>query len=727
MGLVLLFSASTRSAAGDVARTKLNKLAAQAKKTGKLAPLRQFAQSKIDPENRGRAYLALGYREYATRKFPAAGEDLRRSCQVAYSLAEVACYYWALTAQEAGKSGEVIESLESFESKFPSSPLRVRAVGLLGEALLETSRAEQAIQLLTAEPRVRQASNLMLLLAQAYRDAGKPAEAARTFQEIYYAFPATAESRAAVEDLDRLRVELGENFPQPSEEIRSARAETLFNKSLPAEALADYETLLQERPASPFAPRWQLGRARCLIRLRRSEEGIALLGPSFAGNPELDAQRLNMLVEAYLSKDDAPAALIVLNQLRAVYPASNSYAAALARMGNYFVRKGEWKAAADYYRTLLTGFPQSSSAREASWRSAWNSFLERDTEVAARALADHIARYPDSPHVPAALYWLGRIAEDAGAEAESRQFYKSVRERFVQSYYALHAGERLEGLGSRPSSDRQDAKPVPQFPVSSVSLNIARRDVLPAQPCKFLAPGEDLQPFLSLTDLGLPETAEEYLIAQLSDKPDAPELLLALSLSRSAQGKTSAALLNAKNAIPKATEYDFSALPEDFWKLLFPRDYWKLVQRQARANGLDPYVVMALIRQESAFNPRATSSANARGLMQILPSTASPNRRGRSRAAQRLFDPAYNIPFGCRHFRAVLRIFNGNLEQALAAYNAGDTRVSNWISQREFRDEVEFMETIPIPATRGYVEAVLRDAAIYRQLLGGTAKFAKCP
>lgn len=725
-GLVFLSTASPPSAAGDTLRTKLIELAAQAKKTGELTPLRQFAQSGIDPETRGQAYLAVGYREYATQNFTAAGEDLRRSCQAAFSLADIACYYWALAAREAGKSEEVIEALGSFKNRFPASPLRVKAAALLGEALLETAQAEQAIQVLAGEPRVRLEPELALLLGQAYRDAGKPAEAARTFQEIYYAFPATAESRAAAEDLERLRKELGESFPQASEEIRSARAETLLNKSLPAESLADYEKLLQERPASPFKPRWQLGRARCLIRLRRREEAIALLEPAFAGNPELDAQRLNTLVEAFLSKDDAPAALIILNQLRAVYPASSSYAAALARVGNYFVRTGEWKTAADYYRTLLTDFPQSPSAREASWRSAWNAFLQGERDAAARAMADHIARYPDSPHIPAALYWLGRIAEEAGAEADSRQFYRSVRERFVHSYYALQAVERLKDLDSKSLSDRQQTKPLPPFPLSSASLNVGRRDVLPVQPCTLLAPNQALRPFLALTDLGLAEIGEEYLIAQLSDQPDAPGLLLALSLSRAAQGETSAALLNAKGAVPKATEYDFSALPEEFWKLLFPRDYWKLVQRQARANGLDPYIVMGLIRQESAFNPRAVSTANARGLMQILPSTASPNRRGRRRAAQRLFDPAYNLRFGCRHFRALLKIFNGNLEQALAAYNAGDSRVRKWKSQREFRDGVEFMETIPIPATRGYVEAVLRDSAIYRQLLSGTAKFAKC-
>jgi soluble lytic murein transglycosylase len=135
---------------------------------------------------------------------------------------------------------------------------------------------------------------------------------------------------------------------------------------------------------------------------------------------------------------------------------------------------------------------------------------------------------------------------------------------------------------------------------------------------------------------------------------------------------------------------------------------------------------MGLIRQESAFNPRATSSANARGLMQILPQTASRSRRGRARVARRLHDPAYNVRFGCRYLRDLLKTFGGDLEQALAAYHAGDFRVKDWLGKYSFREPAEFIETIPIPATRAYVEAVLRDAAIYRQLMGGAAKFAEC-
>ncbi len=162
--------------------------------------------------------------------------------------------------------------------------------------------------------------------------------------------------------------------------------------------------------------------------------------------------------------------------------------------------------------------------------------------------------------------------------------------------------------------------------------------------------------------------------------------------------------------------------------MLFPQNYWALVERQARANRIDPYLVMGLIRQESAFSPRATSSANARGLMQVEPTTAtSSNRPARVRSTgTRLYNPTYNIRFGCSYLRTLLKDFDNKPELALAAYNASDYRVRDWTKGNAFRDSSEFLEAIPIRATRVYVEAVLRDAAIYRQLLTGTAKFAMC-
>jgi soluble lytic murein transglycosylase len=202
-------------------------------------------------------------------------------------------------------------------------------------------------------------------------------------------------------------------------------------------------------------------------------------------------------------------------------------------------------------------------------------------------------------------------------------------------------------------------------------------------------------------------------------------LRLALAQFESRRERHGVGLFAARAVAPDYMRYGFDEMPEVFWRALYPRAYWGLIRREARANGLDPYLVMALVRQESAFDPRATSRADARGLMQILPRTAAGGRR-RSQVARRLYDPAYNVRFGCRYFSRRLRELDGRPEFALAAYNAGASRVKRWIAERTFSDPAEFFESLPFAETRLYVENVLCDAEIYRRLLTGQVKFADC-
>jgi soluble lytic murein transglycosylase len=264
--------------------------------------------------------------------------------------------------------------------------------------------------------------------------------------------------------------------------------------------------------------------------------------------------------------------------------------------------------------------------------------------------------------------------------------------------------------------------------VVTAAANLPLPDPPPAQVCASLWSAPILRPFYRLDELSLDNLADRYLRDTLATFPNAPEVLYALSRYEAKRGNKAAALVHARRLVPEYPKYEFSALPREIWNLLYPETFWTLVQPQARASGLDPYLVMGLIRQESTFNPRATSSADARGLMQILPSTAGSGLRGgrRRAAVQRLYDPAYNIQLGCRYLRGLMHEFGGNPEQSLAAYHAGGSRVKDWLKVRDFPDPSMFMESIPIGATRTYVEAVLRDAGIYRGMMSGMAKFRKC-
>jgi len=128
-----------------------------------------------------------------------------------------------------------------------------------------------------------------------------------------------------------------------------------------------------------------------------------------------------------------------------------------------------------------------------------------------------------------------------------------------------------------------------------------------------------------------------------------------------------------------------------------------------------------LIRQESEFNPNAVSRANAVGLMQLLPKTgkqvAKQEKIKRYNSSQ-LYTPAVNLELGTRYFRGMVDRYSGALEYALAAYNAGTERVTDWAGQGQYRDPQEFVESIPFTETREYVQAILRNASLYKQLYG---------
>jgi soluble lytic murein transglycosylase len=351
----------------------------------------------------------------------------------------------------------------------------------------------------------------------------------------------------------------------------------------------------------------------------------------------------------------------------------------------------------------------------------------RDPQT-TEVISAYLMMFPDSPRAPAALYWLGMMQEQQGALAEARALYALLVKRFVHSYYAPQAAARLAAIRTRQGSLAVPTDSAAAPLATALIPVLAPPVVPPGLACAAAAPSAAARPALILQALDLKNLEEEFLKAALAvDNPPA-ELRLLLAETYAAQNDVTGALFGALKTAPSSAQMEFSDLPKEVWDFLYPQAYWKLIQSQARLNNLDPYLVMGLVRQESAFNARALSVANARGLMQILPETAAQSSRpSRTRsAARRLYDPNYNVRVGCAYLAKLLKDFDGRPELALAAYNAGDFRVKDWVKTSSLRDPAMFLETIPIPATRIYVELVLRDAEIYRQLLSGSPHFAQC-
>src|SRR5207253_8323921 len=152
---------------------------------------------------------------------------------------------------------------------------------------------------------------------------------------------------------------------------------------------------------------------------------------------------------------------------------------------------------------------------------------------------------------------------------------------------------------------------------------------------------------------------------------------------------------------------------------------WTEVRTQAAARGLDPFLVLALIRQESLFEPEAVSPADAHGLMQLMLATARELARGTGGYAPdraRLHEPALNIALGTTLLRRLLDRYDGSVAKALAAYNAGEDAVAKWERRSGSRAEDEFVELVSFRETRDYVKAVLRNYRMYARIYTTTGR-----
>jgi soluble lytic murein transglycosylase-like protein/TolA-binding protein len=213
--------------------------------------------------------------------------------------------------------------------------------------------------------------------------------------------------------------------------------------------------------------------------------------------------------------------------------------------------------------------------------------------------------------------------------------------------------------------------------------------------------------------------AAEIAYAERVDGPS-PRLEATLAWLYKAQGEYRKGIVAMKRAYPQYLTANGQQMPKEAQKVIFPIDYWVAIRKAATARGLDPYLIAALINQESAFEAGVRSAANAYGLMQVVPQTGKQLARKlkiRKFSTARLTDPAINLQLGTLYFKNLLDSL-GNVTYVLASYNAGESKVVRWVSERRALQQDEFIDDIPYPETQNYVKKILSTAEDYRRLYG---------
>jgi soluble lytic murein transglycosylase len=223
-----------------------------------------------------------------------------------------------------------------------------------------------------------------------------------------------------------------------------------------------------------------------------------------------------------------------------------------------------------------------------------------------------------------------------------------------------------------------------------------------------------------LKQVGLYEFAADELAAEAAGG-DEPGLQVALADLRAAAGRGTRALKDVRDLFRQYVDAGGRNIPEDFWRIVYPLHHWALISEEARRYGVDPWLAVVLIRNESLFYANATSPAGAVGLMQLMPETALTIAAELGVPAPTeadLYDPACNIRLGVYYLNKRIEDFGGDFVRALCSYNAGVEPVRRWMEQNTTDDIDEWIELIPYTETRLYIKAILRDLREYRRLYG---------
>ncbi len=425
---------------------------------------------------------------------------------------------------------------------------------------------------------------------------------------------------------------------------------------------------------------------------------------------EVEAERLYYLVQCYrrLERDDEMASM--LDALVAAAPASPWRLKALGAGSSRFLVKDDPRQQ-QAFEACADSFPEAPEAAMCHWHAAWWAYRHRQTG-ASQLLRRHLQLYPASDKAGAALFYLGRLAAKSGEEPAALSWYRFLVHRYPNYYYSFVARGELRALEARRV---QPSRQVDDF---LASIRFAERP-LQADLTPDTTTSKRLERSRLLARAGLDTWAESELRFAARNGGQPWPLALELAEMASRDGAPDRALRQIKNVLPGYLFMPREGAPQRFWRMAFPLPYYPLIVKYSAQVGLDPFLVAALIRQESEFNPRAVSVSKAIGLMQVMPASGRELARQipvRGFRTSQLTTPEINIRLGTFYFRRLLDSCSGKMEDALAAYNAGRSRVTLWRGWGPFEDINEFAETIPFAQTRDYVQIILRNAELYRWL-----------
>lgn len=584
---------------------------------------------------------------------------------------------------------------------------RVRAHLSLKEFPAARAEAEDLLYQEEDPERTRQVS---WMLGASYEGEGNGKAALGVYQRLAYEAPATPEGEEAEQRMRRLIEAAGMRPEPPDEELYLASVRAL-DQALKFDRVIEVSSAFQrDYPRGPGLEEALLLKAKALMKRGRAKEGqelyerLAQSGGTAAVRGEAAYQ-----IGSYLwNRHENSRAMRTFKRLIRKQSGSEWGLKAHYALGRIYEEEAELSHARKAYLKIGKIAPRHPLAAEGAWRAGWVEYKAGRYKEADRFFALCMEKYRDSDVFADALYWKGRCEEARGEVVEAKKAFLRLVQDFGWDFYGVMARDRLRSQG--------DLIPEPSDPGvtggPAGDLHALGSDAVPAF-SYHLARAEEL------IRIGFFAEAGEEVRALQSVRPKTPGVscLIANLYEKSRNFYDSVRWISVAGG--SACGLKPGTDSASYMRYLYPLAFWETVRKESEKFGLDPFLVLAVMRQESLFQADVVSSADARGLMQIIPSTAETIARELAMQGftpDSLFHSETNITFGSWYLSSLMKRSEGDLVRLLSSYNAGESQSDRWWDQNKHLALDERIESITYRETKGYVKKVLRNLENYKRL-----------
>jgi len=645
--------------------------------------------------------LAAGARLYADGRY-AEALPLVRAAATSGPLADYARYYEGLAALKLSRLDDADRAFAALMAR-PLTGYLVEAARL-GAADVDQARGDTqgaiAIYAELADTKTLGAEDVLMRLARAAQTAGDLERAARAWARVYYEYPLSDQAAIAKGQLDDLA--LWQPFERGGRRValEIGRGERLFGARRYLEARAAFDAV---RPYvdGDSAEVAALRVAECDFYLARYAAARDAL-ERWTRTATRRAEAQFFFLSAIRGTGAQSEYVRLARELVNAWPQESWAEETLNNLATHYILADEDDRAEAVFREILERYPESRHAQRAAWRAGWWAYRRGEFAETVRVFEQAAARFPRSDYRPSWLYWSGRAHDQLGHTRTANARYAIVLADYQNSYYGREATRQLD--------DRR---------ADAVALTTAAVPVRSTEPLETaLPPTHNL--IRALIAAGLYDDALKELQYAQRVWGDSAAIQATMGLVYSRSGDLRRGINAVKRAYPQYIASGGEELPVEMLRVLFPVQYWDAIKRHAAKHDLDPYLIAALMAQESTFDPGIRSRANAIGLMQIVPSTGSRYARRlgiRRFRSSMLTNPEINIRIGTAIFADLVQR-TGGTHLALASYNAGEGAVARWVSERGRIAADEFIDDIPYPETQNYVKRIVGTAEDYRRLYG---------